>query len=97
MEHVSSVTISGSGQHSNDPHLRLRCVASSCTRGDEAAERVRDLVSDRALFSTSMRSSPWSGNVDRVLMIDSGSADATVYLLSSASQESTQGLVLLTV
>ena len=63
-------------------HLRLRCVASSCTSGEEAAERVRDLVSDRAFLSTSTLSSACLGKLHSFVMTCSGSADATVYLLA---------------
>ncbi len=62
------------------PHLRLRCVASSCTSGEEAAERVSDLVSDRAFLSTSSLSSACFGKLLSFVMTSSGSADATVYL-----------------
>lgn len=62
------------------PHLRLRCVASSCTSGEEAAERVRERVSERARLSTPMVSGASSGSVPRVWMICCGSAEATVYL-----------------
>ena len=61
-------------------HLRLRCVASSCTSGEEAAERVSDLVSERAFLSTSSLSSACLGKLLSFVMTCSGSADATVYL-----------------
>ena len=66
-------------------HLRLRCVASSCTSGEEAAERVSDLVNDRAFLSTSTLSSVSFGKLHSFVIMCSGSADATVYLQQNSS------------
>ena len=65
-------------------YLRRRCVASSCTSGEEAADRVRQRVSERARLSTSTRPSASSGRLPRARLICSGSAEATLYLHRNA-------------